>query len=289
LSAPGTSVLVTGGTGRLGRALSAVDAGNVCALGRAELDITDADAVASALARLRPSAVINAAAASGVDAAEQHAAQAEAVNAHAPGLLAAACLKAHVPLIHVSTDYVFGADTDRPWREDDPVSPINRYGRTKAEGERRVLAAGGRACIVRVAWLFGDGGDFIARLLTGGRTEVAVAADQVGSPTPIHAAAARLLQLAARMVRADVPVPPVLHVAGTPPVARAKWVAHVFAGLQRLGSRPPRLLPVPADTLPSVAMRPRFSALDSHRATALFGSPMRWQDADLSRWSRLLR
>ncbi|MEO6340033.1 MAG: sugar nucleotide-binding protein [Caulobacteraceae bacterium] len=270
-------ILATGGRGRLATALAARGGEQVVALPRTALDIGDAEAVAAALADLRPSAVINAAAVSSVDAAD--AARAHAVNAVAPGVLAAACAAAGVPLIHLSTDYVFGAATDRPWREDDPVSPINAYGRMKAEGETRALAAGGRVCVARVAWLFGDGQDFIARMLAVGRArgEVKVAADQIGSPTPIGVLAERLLALAVRMAGGDA-TPDILHLAGSPPVSRADWVAAGFAAAAARGEAVPRLVRARLADFPEDAPRPAYSALDTARASALFGSPIDWRD-----------
>ena len=270
------TLLVTGGAGRLARALAARGGDGVTALPRAALDIGDAATVARVLAELKPSAVINAAAVSSVDAAD--AARAHAVNAVAPGVLAAACAAAGAPLIHLSTDYVFGAATDRPWREDDPVSPINAYGRMKAEGEVRALAAGGRVCVARVAWLFGDGEDFIARMLAVGRAkgEVTVAADQIGSPTPIGILAARLLTLAGWMAE-GVATPEILHMAGSPPVSRADWVAAGFAAAAAWGETVPRLVRARLADFPDDAPRPAYSALDTTRATALFGSPIDWR------------
>ena len=268
------TVLVTGGAGRLARALAAH--GGVTALPRTALDIGDAEAVARALAALRPSAVINAAAVSSVDAVD--AARAEAVNAVAPGVLAAACGAAGVPLIHISTDYVFGAPTDRPWREEDPVSPINAYGRTKAEGEARARSAGGRVCVARVAWLFGDGEDFVARMLAVGRArgQVAVASDQIGSPTPIGILAERLLTLAGWMAQGDT-VPAILHMSGSPPVSRADWVAAGFAAAAAQGGTVPRLVRARLADFPDDAPRPAYSALDTRKAAALFGSPIDWR------------
>jgi dTDP-4-dehydrorhamnose reductase len=150
-------VLVAGGQGRLGRALGAVGGPRVVAVGRNVLDITDADTIARVLLAVQPAAVINAAVARGIELAEADPSDAQAINAVGPAKLAELCARASIPLIHISTDYVFGAETNRPWREDDPVSPVNVYGRTKADGERRVLAVHARACVVRVAWLFGDG------------------------------------------------------------------------------------------------------------------------------------
>lgn len=270
-----SQILVTGGRGRLARALATEGGGRVRALDRAGLDITDPAALAAVLTGLRPAAVINCAAVSNVDAA----AAAHAVNAAAPGKLAQACTAVGAPFIHLSTDYVFGAATTRPWREDNPVSPVNDYGRFKAEGERGALAAGGRVCVVRVAWLFGDGEDFIARLVRGAdpATPVRVAHDQIGSPTPIGPLAIRLLQLADRM--ATDPLPPVLHMAGTPPVSRADWVETAFDALTAAGRRPPPLIRAPLAAFVSTAPRPYFSALDCSLSQALFGSPLDWRAA----------
>lgn len=271
-------ILVTGGRGRLARALARDGGDRIVALPRSELDIVSCASVAAAFERLRPSAVINAAAVSSVEIAEVDPGHARRVNAEAPGRLARHCAQASIPCIHISTDYVFGASTDRPWREQDEVSPVNVYGRTKAEGEKLVLQAGANACIVRVAWLFGDGEDFIARLLrSGGGAPVQVAKDQLGSPTPLPILTARLLQLAGRMRGQDRAIPPVLHLAGSPPVSRADWVAAAFDGLARAGLRPPHLRRVAMSTLPSSVSRPRCSALACERSIDVFGEGIDWR------------
>lgn len=271
-------ILVSGGNGRLARALVAVGGPSVHALSRAELDVTDTLAFKAALARLRPDAVINAAAVSNVDASEAATDQAQAVNAQAPGQMAQACAGMGVPFIHISTDYVFGDGVDRPWRESDPVSPINNYGRLKAEAERNVLAAGEGVCVARVAWLFGDGKDFISHLLRGQGDIAKVASDQVGSPTPIFALARRLLDLAARMKAQEV-VPRILHLAGSPAVSRADWVAAAFDALALAGKRTPQLERVAMAYFPSAAPRPRYSALDCSLAADLFGGELDWRNA----------
>jgi dTDP-4-dehydrorhamnose reductase len=231
------------------------------------------------LHEIRPAAVVNAAVASGIELAETDPSNAQAINAVGPSKLAELCARAEIPLIHISTDYVFGTKTNRPWQEEDPVSPVNAYGRTKADGERRVLVAHTRACVVRVAWLFGDGEDFIARLLSAGATgTVAVAEDQIGSPTPISLAAARLLDLAELMVARNPNVPPILRVAGSPPASRVDWVNHFFEAISRAGGRPPSLRLASLASFPSIAPRPHFSALDCSLATSLFGSPLGWRN-----------
>ena len=274
----GIQVLVSGGHGRLARALSAVGGHRVYAPSRAELDITDNAAFNAVLARLRPDAVINAAAVSNVDASEGALDHAHAVNAQAPGRIARSCAEIGASFIHISTDYVFGGTIARPLREDDPVSPVNSYGRLKAEAEQNVLALGTNACIARVAWLFGDGGDFISHLLRAPERVVRVAHDQTGSPTPIFALAGRLLQLAERMKAGDA-VPRILHLAGSPAVSRADWVAAAFQALQRAGRLTPLIERVPMAHFASAAPRPRYSALDSSLAAELFGGELDWRQA----------
>jgi len=271
-------ILVSGGRGRLASVLSLVGGDRVQALPRAELDICDAFAFQAALARLKPDVVINAAAISALEACERAPERAHAVNALAPGHMAHACSEAGTPFVHLSTDYVFGAPTDRPWREADPVSPINLYGKLKAEAERHVLAAGGNACIARVAWLFGDGKDFIAHLLRGQDDAVRIALDQIGSPMPISPLAGRLLDLAGRMAARE-PIPRLLHLAGSPAVSRADWVATAFEALRLAGRRTPELVRVPMSDLGSSVTRPHFSALDSGLAAELFGGELDWRVA----------
>jgi len=269
-------VLVIGGSGRLGSALSIVGGAHVHALSSSALDISDFKAVYAALDQLRPDAVINAAALSSVEVSEKEPERARSVNATAPGRVAQACAQHGIPFIHISTDYVFGEGTDRPWREADPVSPINSYGRLKAEGERNVLTAGQGACVARVAWLFGDGKDFITHLLRNQTGRVEVTYDQVGSPTPIFALARRLLELAERM-RDGMAVSEILHLAGSPPVSRADWVMTAFEALQRAGRRTPELVRVSMSDLSSSVPRPAFSALDCSLAASLFGSELDWR------------
>ncbi len=275
---PHVRVLVSDGGGRLARVLSLVGGDRVQALSRAELDVLDTPAFQAALASLKPDIVINAAAISGIEACERAPERAQAINALAPGQMAHACAEAEVPFIHLSTDYVFGAPTRRPWRETDPVSPVNTYGQLKAEAERHVLSAGGTVCVARIAWLFGDGKDFITHLLRGQDAIVRVASDQIGSPTPIHPLAERLLTLAKRLAARE-PIPRLIHLAGSPATSRADWVATAFEALRRIGRRIPELVPVPMSDLGSSVVRPRYSALDSSLAAELFGGELDWRIA----------
>ncbi|MCC0055151.1 MAG: dTDP-4-dehydrorhamnose reductase [Rhodobiaceae bacterium] len=193
-------ILILGRNGQLARALAAA-AGDTrsVSLGRADIDLWDETAVAERIEELRPSVIVNTAAYTAVDAAEGNAEAAFALNARAPGVVAHAAARHDAPLIHISTDYVFSGDPGRPWREDDPIEPRSVYGRSKAQGEEAVLAAGGRVAVVRTSWLYGaTGGNFLATMLRLGesRDVLSVVDDQTGAPTYVADLAQALLTMA---------------------------------------------------------------------------------------------
>ncbi len=213
-----------------------------------------------------------------MEAAEAAPDLARAVNTVGPGLLAEICARRQIPYIHISTDYVFGAKRAKPWCENDLVSPVNVYGRSKSEGEARVTAAGGVAHIVRVAWLFGDDKDFIAGVLRQARLgSVLVAQDQIGSPTPLEPLVKRLLAMCRRLSEGDTSLPHILHLAGTPPVSRADWVYDALTLLQQSGIDTPPLRRAPMEFFPSSAVRPHFSALDCALSASIFGHAIEWR------------
>lgn len=272
------AILVTGGAGRLGRALAAAGGSNVHALGRDRLDVADAASIAAAMAAAAPTVVIHCAAFTHVDKCELEPAKAWAGNADAAGLVAAACAQVGAGLIHVSTDFVFSGARDRPYTEDDPVeAPLSIYAASKIEGERRVAASGARATIARVAWLCGDDADFPTRMFVIGRQRgaVTVAADETGSPTPIPTLAQRLLQLAA--LTESGAAPPILHLSGTPPVSRYEWVRTAFEQAQALGVTTPELRPGKGADFGLPAKRPQFSALDVSLSESLLGKAPDWR------------
>ena len=259
-----SAILVTGAGGMLGQALAAAGAASatdVLGVTRAECDIADAEAVERALHRCAPAAVINAAAWTDVDGAESHVEGARAVNATGPGVLARACARHGVHLVHVSTDYVFPGDRPPdgdPYVESDATGPRSVYGATKLEGEHEVLAASPGHAVVRTAWLFGAGGrNFVDTMLrlAGERDEVAVVDDQVGCPTWTGHLAPALLDVAERRLGG------VAHLAGG---GRCTWrdlAVEVFAqeGLA---------MQVPAASTESTARpapRPPFSVLGTER------------------------
>jgi dTDP-4-dehydrorhamnose reductase len=185
-----TRWLVTGAAGMLGRDLTALLAARneeFTALARADLDLTDADAVTAAVSSVKPDVVVNCAAWTAVDAAEEHEAEALAVNGHGAGNLAAACAEVGALLVHPSTDYVFDGRASAPYAEDAPTAPAGAYGRTKLAGELAVRAALPDASyIVRTAWLYGAHGKNFAKTmlrLARNGTAPGVVADQHGQPT----------------------------------------------------------------------------------------------------------
>ena len=269
-------LLVTGAEGQVGRALLGLPIdGSVVGLGRAELDITDTGAIERAVSRIAPTAVINAAAYTAVDAAESDEPTAFAVNATAPGLLAAAAAKAGCSFIHISTDYVFDGRQARPYREDDATNPLNAYGRTKLGGESAVLAAHPAACVVRTSWVYSAAGkNFVTTMSTLARTRdrVDVVTDQKGAPTFASDFAAALLGLAKRLEEGASPR--LLHVAGGGQASWFEVAETVFQELSARGMRTPSLHPVRSDQWPSVVQRPKNSVLDCRLATETYGLTM---------------
>lgn len=266
-------LLVTGGAGAMGRTLAArgVERGHaVTAIARAALEIGDAARVAAVLAEVAPDAVINAAAYTQVDRAEQEREAAFAANGIGAGVIARVCAERRVPMVHISTDYVFDGTATRPYREEDPVAPLSVYGESKAEGERLVLAAG--ACCVRTSWVFARGANafvqkIAARLAApGGLT---VFADRQGSPTWAGDLADALLDLAERGAPAGL-----WHYAGEPATT---WHGLACAIAEVLGEDPARIAPVPGFDAPGGARRPPYSVLDTSKLAAIGIGPRPWR------------
>jgi len=256
-------ILVFGQTGQVACELQRQTP--VTALGRAQADLSDPAACAAAIHAHAPRAVINAAAYTAVDRAEQEEDLARIVNADAPGAMAAACAARGIPFCHVSTDYVFDGPGTRPWRETDPVSPRNAYGRTKLAGEAQVQAAGGRWAILRTSWVFSAHGEnFVKTMLRLARTRdrLTVVGDQIGGPTPAADIAAALLAMTRAM---EAGQPGGLYHYGAQP-----WVS--WADFARAVLTPATTVEdIPTESWPTPAVRPRNSRLDSVKIRTDFG------------------
>jgi dTDP-4-dehydrorhamnose reductase len=264
-------LLVTGAAGMLGRDVVAAagDAGHeVAALARADLDITDADAVRAAIATAHPDAVINCAAWTDVDGAEADEAGATAVNGAGAGHVAAAAAETGALMVHVSSDYVFDGDAMEPYPEDADTRPRSAYGRSKLAGERAVAQATERAAIVRASWLFGPHGrNFVdtMRRLGAERDELAVVNDQVGCPTYTGHLAPALVRIAEQSLTG------VLHVAGD---GRCSWFDLAVATFEETGLHCD-VRPQSTADAGRPAPRPAFSALASTRGDAPVLPPWR--------------
>lgn len=264
-------VLLTGVRGQVGHELlrQAPAGFQVAGLSSAELDIADAGQVAAVLAAVRPQLIINAAAYTAVDKAESELQRAFAVNRDGVANLASA----GVPLLHISTDYVFAGDADRPYREDDSVAPGGVYGASKLAGEQVLAELNPRHVILRTAWVFGaHGNNFVKTMLRLGRErdQLGVVADQCGGPTPAADIAAALWQLALQW-RENGTLPwGTYHFCGAPAVSWHAFAEAIFAEAQGLGLLPsvPRVNAIATADYPTPARRPAWSVLDCSKLQA---------------------
>ncbi|WP_027351869.1 dTDP-4-dehydrorhamnose reductase [Halotalea alkalilenta] len=262
-------VLVVGATGQVGTALlerAPLDV-EAIGVGSSELDLTDPGAIDAAFARWRPEQVINAAAYTAVDRAESQPELAFAVNRDGPARLGRAAAAAGIPVLHVSTDYVFSGDCDRPYREDDPTAPNSVYGASKLAGERALLAASPESLVLRTSWVFGiHGQNFVKTMLRLGveRDELGIVADQWGCPTSAVSIAEALWRLSDAMVSSSPPGGGVYHFAGAPACTWYDFAETIFQRAQALAvlARVPRLRRLSTDEYPTPAHRPAWSVLD---------------------------
>lgn len=267
--------LITGAAGMLGQDLQRVlDGRPVTALGRDQLDVTDLEAVRRAASG--HDVIINAAAYTKVDDAEEHEDIAHAVNAIGAGNLATAAAENNARLVQVSTDYVFNGHADSPYSEDTPLDPISAYGRTKADGERRAFAANpGATYVVRTAWLYGAGGPNFAKTmlrLAAGHDTVSVVDDQLGQPTWTADLAAQIVML----LDANAPAG-VYHATNA---GQTSWYHFARAVFEEAGLDPERVKPTDSSTFVRPAPRPSYSVL-GHGTWGKVGlTPLRgWREA----------
>lgn len=281
-------LLVTGAAGQLGweTIRRAPEHGlTVSGVARDGLDITDRDAVRTLIERLRPAVILNAAAYTAVDRAEEERAAAFAVNADAPGHLAEAAEATGAALIHISTDYVFDGSATRPSREDDPTGPLGVYGASKRAGEEAVAARCPRHAILRTAWVYGvEGRNFVRTMLRLGaeRDHLRVVDDQRGSPTFAGDLARACLTLATRLRDRPAAEPGwgIFHAAGR---GEATWCGFARAIFEQAGTRlaqVPRIEAITTADFPTPAQRPAYSVLDTTRLAETHGIRFRpWQEA----------
>ena len=260
------SILVFGKTGQLARELALLE--GVTCLGRAQVDLSDPVACAEAIGHYAPVAVINAAAYTAVDRAEEEDALAQVVNGAAPGAMAQACAALDIPFVTVSTDYVFDGSGTTPWQPSDAVAPINAYGRSKLAGEEAVAAVGGRYAILRTSWVVSaHGHNFVKTMLRLGaeRDHLSIVGDQIGAPTPARDIAAACLEMA-RQLRADRGKSGTYHLQGLPEVSWAGVAAEIFAQ----AGMTCEVTDIATSAYPTPAARPLNSRLDCTTLETVF-------------------
>ena len=285
-------ILVTGGAGQVATELGARGAGRVCVVGRPEFDFDRSETIEAVFRRVQPSAVVNAAAWTAVDLAESEEAAAYRSNRDGPAELARLCAAAAVPLLHLSTDYVFDGRKGAPYAEDDATGPTGVYGRSKLAGEQAVLAAGGPAIVVRTSWVYAATGKNFVRTMLGAALKtdtLRVVADQQGCPTNAGDLADAILAILARLEEGWRPeYGGIFHAAGTGSETWHGFAAAIFAEAAKYGRRVPAIHPIATADWPTPAARPPDSRLDCGRLRRVFGVQLPpWQPSLAATVARL--
>jgi len=284
-------ILLTGTTGQVGGALCGplADFGEVVPVDRTQLDLARPETIAASLDLLKPDLVVNPAAFTAVDRAEDERSLAFRVNAEAPGVIADWTARHDVPLIHFSTDYVFDGSGERPWREDDIPAPLSVYGESKLAGEAAVRVAGGVHLIVRTSWVYSNtGSNFMLTIarLAAARKELSIVADQLGAPTSARTIAETVIRILTpektgivdRLSRARG----VINITSAGETSWHGFATAIVDGLveRRIDVKTERILPIATEDYPTRARRPRNSRLASGRLEEVFGiTTMSWQHA----------
>ena len=281
-------ILVTGKNGQVGHALqhSLLGLGEIIALDRAQLDLTDLDAVRATIRAVRPDLIINAAAYTAVDLAEKEEALAFRINADAPKVMAEEARELGIPLIHYSTDYVFDGSKEGAWVEDDQPAPLSAYGRSKLAGEIAIADSGVAHLIFRTCWVYGlYGKNFLLTMLrlAQERKELSIVHDQMGAPTWSHTIADATSDVVRQMMSTGEV---------NDYIARHGGIYHLAAGgqttwhdfAQKIFAHPsvlnkPLLHPITTDQYPLPARRPKNSLLDTTKFQQTFCSLPQWDEA----------
>jgi dTDP-4-dehydrorhamnose reductase len=284
-------ILLTGGSGQVGSALLArlQGFGTVMAPDSSAFNLAQPDLLGDALDRIAPQLIINPAAYTAVDRAEDEPETATAVNATAPGIIARWARLHDAPLVHFSTDYVFSGLEEQPWCEDHEPKPLSTYGKTKLAGERAIQAAGGCHVILRTSWVYAaQGRNFLCTIsrLAQERKELRIVADQVGAPTPASLIADEVTTIVGRGIdylrRFCTDVNGLVHLTASGQTSWYGFACSVVEGLRARGIDldVENIVPIRTDEYPTRARRPRNSRLDLSRWRRVSGhSPANWETA----------
>jgi dTDP-4-dehydrorhamnose reductase len=294
-------ILLTGTSGQVGGVLAGLlpEFGEVVAADRAMLDLADVASIPTKLDAIAPAVIVNPAAYTAVDRAEDEPELAFRVNGEAPGAIARWAAARKVPVVHFSTDYVFNGSGERPWREDDTTGPLSAYGKSKLAGEQALHAAGGPHLIVRSSWVYHRTGTNFLRTITrlaAERDELRIVADQIGAPTSAALIGATLTELVRKFggdfFALTAASGGTLHLAASGMASWHDFASAIVAGIKARGRpvRAARIVAIKTSEYPTKATRPLNSRLDLARITTLLGRPMpSWQavlEAELDRLAR---
>jgi dTDP-4-dehydrorhamnose reductase len=284
-------ILLTGASGQVGSALRGPlgAVGTVVTLDRGQLDLSLPATIPSVLSAVAPDLIVNPAAYTAVDRAEDEVEIAYRVNAEAPRRIAAWAAAHDTPLLHFSTDYVFDGSGERPWREQDPVSPLSVYGASKLAGEVAIREAHGPHLIVRTSWVYAaQGTNFLKAIarLSRERSELRIVADQIGAPTPARVVA-RIVTTIVEQCRSDLPawfadVGGIINVSTSGVTSWHGFAAAIVDQLKARGDRlqVERIVPIRTKDYPAKARRPHNSRLDLKLLSRHFRIvPPSWEDA----------
>ena len=284
-------ILLTGASGQLGSHLKSLigHRARVFAPDRSEFNLAEPESIRRGLAESRPDLIINCAAYTQVDRAEEEPETARAVNAEAPALLAGEAARLGAALVHFSTDYVYDGEQSGPYLETDPVNPLSVYGETKAEGDRAIASSGIPHLIFRTSWVYSERGrNFLQTILrlASERPELKIVDDQVGAPTWSFCLARGTLQVLDNLLGEDwqgaldrlASASGVYHMTCA---GKTTWYGFARAILEKAGlPAPPRLIPIPSSEYPVPARRPKNSVLDNSRLKQTFGVVLPpWEEA----------
>ncbi|MEG5062044.1 dTDP-4-dehydrorhamnose reductase [Microcoleus sp. B3-A4] len=276
-------ILLAGGSGQLAQELQPIllSSGEVIAVDRTRLDLSQPESIRQAMAEIQPDLVVNAGAYTAVDKAESEPELAHAVNGIAPGILAEECEKLGASLIHFSTDYVFDGSHGSAYLETDSTNPLGTYGKSKLAGEEAIRKAGNRHIIIRTAWVYGNGGkgNFVKTMLRLGkeREEIRVVADQIGSPTwtaDLSTATSQIIPLLGQESFGTY------HYTNSGVCSWYDFAIAIFEEAAQLGFplKVQRVIPITTAEYPTPAKRPAFSVLSTVKISALLGTyPPHWQ------------
>ena len=268
-------ILVVGKTGQVATELQRLS--GVMALGRDDVDLSDPAACAAAIRKHAPKAVINAAAYTAVDKAEDEETLATILNCEAPKAMAKACADLGIPLVHISTDYVFNGLGNTPYRPEDATKPQNAYGRSKLAGETGIRESGVVYAILRTSWVVSaHGANFVKTMLRLSETRdaLSVVADQIGGPTPARDISKACLQIANQLIQ-EPSKSGTYHFSGAPDLSWADFATEVFAQ----AGRTVIVTPISTAEYPTPAKRPLNSRMDCRLVEQVFGIKRpNWQD-----------